>query len=171
MRFKIIILPLVFFFSCGDELPVEKPEVNWTKKNSTDLNKELAEQEKIDIQLYLDRKPSWKMKESGSGLRYWIYKEGDGPKAMSGSFAQVSFNISLLDGTFCYKTEEDEIEEFKVDKSQVESGVQEAIKLMREGDRAKLIIPSHLAHGLTGDMNKIPPLTPIVVDIELYKVR
>jgi|TARA_R110000737_G_scaffold164641_1_gene192298 FKBP-type peptidyl-prolyl cis-trans isomerase len=171
MRIGAIIIGALILFSCGDDTPMEKPEVKWTKDNSTNLNKELAEQEKIDIQLYLDRKSSWKMKESGSGLRYWIYKEGTGPQALSGSHAQVSFDISLLDGTKCYKTEEDEIEEFKVDKSQVETGVQEAIKLMREGDHAKLIIPSHLAHGLTGDMNKIPPLTPIVVDIELYKVR
>lgn len=170
MKIKFIFL-VFLLHSCGNELPEEKPEVNWTKENSTDLNKELAEQEKIDIQLFMDRKSNWEMKETGSGLRYWIYENGTGPQAVSGSFAQVSFNISLLDGTFCYKTEDDEIEEFKVDKSQVETGVQEAIKLMREGDKAKLIIPSHLAHGLTGDMNKIPPLTPIVVDIELFKVR
>jgi FKBP-type peptidyl-prolyl cis-trans isomerase len=171
MKYTLVSLLLLVLFSCKEDRPTEKPEINWTKDNSTNLNKELAEQEKIDIQLYLDRKSTWKMKETGSGLRYWIYKEGAGPQAVSGSFAQVSFEISLLDGTSCYKTEEDEIEEFKVDKSQVETGVQEAIKLMREGDHAKLIIPSHLAHGLTGDMNKIPPLTPLVVDIELYKVR
>ena len=42
--------------------------------------------------------------------------------------------------------------------------------MMREGDKAKLIVPSHLAHGLVGDFDKIPPLTPIVVDIQLYKI-
>ena len=171
MKAALIIFLMATLGSCGEELPEVKPEIQWTKENSTNLNKELAEQEKIDIQLYLDRKSTWEMKKTGSGLQFWIYKEGQGLQAISGGIAQVSFNISLLDGTFCYKTEDDEIEEFKVDNSQVETGVQEAIKLMREGDKAKLIIPSHLAHGLTGDMNKIPPLTPIVVDIELYKVK
>ncbi len=171
MKLVFMLFAGLILFSCKEDKPIEKPEINWTKDNSTDLNKELADQEKIDIQLYLDRKTNWKMKETGSGLYYWIYSEGNGPQALSGSIAQVSFNISLLDGTFCYKTEDDEIEEFRVDKSQVETGVQEAIKLMKEGDKAKLIIPSHLAHGLTGDMNKIPPLTAIVVDIHLYKVK
>ncbi|MFT5581995.1 MAG: FKBP-type peptidyl-prolyl cis-trans isomerase FkpA, partial [Psychromonas sp.] len=78
---------------------------------------------------------------------------------------------SLLDGTDCYKTEENEIDEFKIDRSEVESGVQEAIKLMRIGDKMKLIIPSHLAHGLTGDMNKVPPLSPIVVDLHLVHLK
>jgi len=35
------------------------------------------------------------------------------------------------------------------------------------GDKAKLIIPSHLAFGLAGDMDQIPPLSPIVYDIEV----
>jgi FKBP-type peptidyl-prolyl cis-trans isomerase len=42
---------------------------------------------------------------------------------------------------------------------------------MKMGDRAKLIIPSHLAHGLVGDLNKIPPLTTIVVDIHLIDLK
>lgn len=170
MKLLVVVFFVVGLFSCKDNGQEQKPDVKWTKAQSTELNKELAEQEKIHIQLFLDRKPIWKMEESGSGLYYYIYEKGTGPAAVSGSYAQISFEISLLDGTFCYKTEENEIEEFRVDKSQVETGVQEAIKLMREGDKAKLIIPSHLAHGLSGDMNKIPPLTPIVVDVELYKV-
>jgi len=52
----------------------------------------------------------------------------------------------------------------------VETGVQEGLKKMREGDKVKMIIPSHLAHGLTGDMNKIKPLTPIVVDLHLIEI-
>jgi len=39
------------------------------------------------------------------------------------------------------------------------------------GDHAKLIIPSHLAHGLIGDLDKIPPLTTLVMDIHLIGVR
>ena len=33
-----------------------------------------------------------------------------------------------------------------------------------------MIIPSHLAHGLTGDMDKIPPLTPIVIDLYVIEI-
>jgi FKBP-type peptidyl-prolyl cis-trans isomerase len=63
------------------------------------------------------------------------------------------------------------IDEFIVDKSNVETGVQEAIKLMKVGDRAKLIIPAHLAHGITGDMNKIPPISTLIVDLKLYSAE
>ncbi len=168
--FGLFILYLFVLLSCKEEKVKEKPEVDWTKKESTDLNKELAIRENIDIKLYIERHASWKMEETGSGLYYFIYKNGEGAQATASREAQVQFEINLLDGTPCYKTEEDEVEEFKIDHSHVETGIHEAIKLMREGDRAKLIVPSHLAHGLTGDYNKIPPLTAIVVDLYLYKL-
>jgi FKBP-type peptidyl-prolyl cis-trans isomerase FkpA len=161
---------ICLLFSCQEEK--EKPvDVKWNQEMSTQMHKELAEQEKIDIILYLERNKSWKMTTTGSGLQYYKYQEGQGMEARANLYAQVEFTISLLDGTDCYKTEENEIDEFKIDRSEVESGVQEAIKLMRIGDKMKLIIPSHLAHGLTGDMNKVPPLSPIVVDLHLVHLK
>jgi len=38
---------------------------------------------------------------------------------------------------------------------------------MRQGDRAKLIVPSHLAFGLLGDLKKIPAGATLVYDIEI----
>ena len=125
----------------------------------------------MNIRMYLEQRKSWKVEETGSGLRYYIYKNGDGPFAESGMTANVRFKITLLTGETCYQTEGDEIESFKIDKSEVESGVQEGIKKMRVGDKAKMIIPSHLGHGLAGDFDKIPPLTTIVVDLELISLK
>jgi FKBP-type peptidyl-prolyl cis-trans isomerase len=42
---------------------------------------------------------------------------------------------------------------------------------MKVGDKAKLIIPSHLGHGITGNMDKIPPLSTLIVDIELISAE
>jgi FKBP-type peptidyl-prolyl cis-trans isomerase len=78
--------------------------------------------------------------------------------------------INLLDGKICYKTDTLEVDQFLVDRSQVESGIQEGIKLMKEGEKAVFILPSNLAHGLLGDFEKIPPMSPIVVNLELIKV-
>ena len=51
----------------------------------------------------------------------------------------------------------------------IESGLHEGISYMKEGDRAKIIIPSYLAHGLIGDLDKMPPLATIIYDIRLIK--
>ena len=85
--------------------------------------------------------------------------------------AEIEYSITLLDGTVCYETASDEYEELIVDNSEIESGVQEGIKKMTIGDRAKLIVPSHLGHGLVGDLDKIPPLTTLVIDIHLIGIE
>lgn len=146
-------------------------KVVWTQEQSSNFSKELAFEEDMNIRMFLEQRKSWKVEETGSGLRYYIYKNGDGPMAESGMTAKVRFKITLLTGETCYQTEGEEAESFKIDKSEIESGVQEGIKKMRVGDKAKLIIPSHLGHGLAGDFDKIPPLTTIVVDLELISLK
>lgn len=152
--------------SCGDTEQQAAP-IEWNEKKSSKLHKELAIEQEIQIKLFLERHPEWKMEQTGSGLRYWIYEHGTGQQAAVGLYAAVETKVQLLDGTTCYTSSNDEYEEFQIDKSDIETGMQEAIKKMRIGDRAKLIIPSHLAHGLLGDRDKIPPLSTLVIDIHL----
>lgn len=171
MKKVLLLLIVLACFSCGENREDVAPEINWNQKKSVDMNKKMAEDQEIKIKLFLAQHTDWKVEKTGSGLYYFIYKSGNGEQAQIGMLAQVELKISLLDGTECYKTNADEIDEFKIDRSDVETGVQEGIKKMKIGDRAKLIIPSHLAHGLVGDLNKIPPLTTIVVDIHLIDLK
>ena len=173
MRIIFVIL-LIGLSSCVEKNDPVEPEVTWTKNNSTDLNKNLAIQEGIDIQLFLEMHKDWKMQKTGSGLQYYIYENGDLDTTYSprkGDFAEIEFEVSLLDGTVCDKTEDDEYQEFVVDNSDVESGLQEGIKKLTIGDRAKFIIPSHLGHGLIGNMDNIPPLTTLVIDVHLLGIK
>lgn len=160
---------LLFFMAVAScESNTEKlKEINWTKKQSTELNKNLALDEDLDIRMYLEQRKKWKMTETGTGLRYFIYKAGMGDSARSGLIAQVQLKMEGLDGTIYHETAQGELESFKIDKSQIETGIQEGIKKMRIGDEAKLIVPSHLGHGLVGDFDQIPPLTTLVIDIKL----
>ncbi len=153
--------------ACGEEPKKEKPAPDWDNAKSTKMNKDFAKEEDIQIRLYLAQHDNLEAESTGSGLRYIRIKEGKGPQAAPGQDAKVQYVVTLLDGTECYRTKSDELEVFRIDKSNIESGIQEGIKKMRVGEKARLIIPSHLAHGLIGDLDKIPPLTTIVVDIEL----
>ena len=141
-----------------------------TKNKRQIWNKEYYQTHKDNI---LEMHKDWKMTKTGSGLRYFVYEEGDvnGEFAKAGQIAEIEYSIELLDGTECYKTEPDEYEEMVIDRSDVERGVQEGVKKLKVGDRAKFIIPSHIGHGLLGDMNKIPPLNTIVVDIHLLGIK
>lgn len=169
-RFPFFILVVIVLNSCQSP-EKEKVKIDWSQERSSNFGKELAFEEDLNIRMYLEQRKSWKVEETGTGLRYYIYEKGDGPLAESGMTAQVRFKITLLTGEPCYQTEGNETESFKIDKSEIESGVQEGIKKMHVGDKAKLIIPSHLGHGLAGDFDKIPPLTTIVVDLELVSLK
>lgn len=158
--------------SCtGQPVTKAKEETDWSTEKSTDMNQDFAIEEELRIKMYLADRPSWKTVKTGSGLRYYIYRAGKGPKAESGMTAEVKYRIELLNGTLCYETESNETDSFEIDNSEVETGVQEGIKKMRVGDKAKLILPSHIAHGLTGDMDQIPPLSSIIIDIELISLK
>jgi len=165
----LYILP-VLLISCREE--AKKPvQIEWSNEKSTKMNKDLAFKENMNIRMFLENRKSWQVTETGSGLRYYIYEHGTGPQAQSEMLAEVKFRISLLDGTLCYATDSLETETFRIDRSEVESGIQEGIKFMRVGDKAKMIVPSHLGQGLVGDFDKIPPLTTLVVDLELVSLR
>ena len=76
-----------------------------------------------------------------------------------------------MDGTQCYSSKSNGPERFVVEKTDIESGLHEALKFMCTDDKAKFILPSHLAHGLIGDSDQIPPLVPIIYDIHLLKIK
>ena len=41
---------------------------------------------------------------------------------------------------------------------------------MIPGDKARLILPAHLAYGMGGDQSKIPPASALFYDVELISV-
>ena len=174
-KVKILSLLLPIFFlmlSCTETEEKEIQGDDWTKERSIEFGKSLAFEQEMEIKLYLKLRPEWEMVQTGTGLRYWVYeKSEDTVSPIPGQTVEVNYEVRLLNDSLCYQTEEGEVSTFLVDKSHVESGIQEGIKYMTPGDRAKFIIPSHLAHGLVGDFEKIPPLQVLVVDMELKTIR
>lgn len=171
MKYWSLLLVSSLFIACTDQ-EESKKDPNWDMKKSTTLNKELAEEQEIDIDLYFAQHENWKVDTTGSGLRIvWFKKSDTGVQPAPDQEAKVHYKVSLLDGTKIYETATDELDVFRVDNAEMESGIHEGIKLMHVGDKAKLVFPSHLAYGLIGDMDKIPPLAPLVVDIELIEVE
>lgn len=170
---NIIIYFLIFgciLFSCGNTKnnKTEKKYIK-NKESLVNINKYLVEKDKEAIENYIKRH-KWEMEMTETGLWYMIYKKGTGEKAENGKFATISYEISLLDGTICYLTDSISPKTFLIGQGGVESGLELGILLMHEGDRAKLILPPHLAHGLLGDEDKIPPRSTIIYDIELLKI-
>ena len=50
-------------------------------------------------------------------------------------------------------------------------GWTEGLQLMREGEKAELVIPYQLAYGAEGSSGAIPPYQTLVFEVELLSVR
>jgi FKBP-type peptidyl-prolyl cis-trans isomerase FkpA len=129
-------------------------------------NQALLEVEKQEIIDFIGRY-GWDAEETGSGLWHYIYREGEGPPARTGQWAVIHYSIRLLTGDLVYESGENEPKTFRIGRGGVESGLEEGILLMRVGDRAKFVLPAHLAHGVPGDGHRIPKRAAIVYDVEL----
>jgi FKBP-type peptidyl-prolyl cis-trans isomerase FkpA len=162
----------IAFYSCGSSVnPPEKNKVAPAeyKQLLVNINKYEVAKETDEINQYIARH-NWNMETTGTGLRYIVIDKGQGAQPKSGDIVLVNYKIYLLDGTLCYTSEEDGRKEFKVEGDNVESGIHEAILLMHVGGKAKFILPSYRANGLQGDNDKIPPMSAILVDLELVEI-
>jgi FKBP-type peptidyl-prolyl cis-trans isomerase FkpA len=120
-------------------------------------NKYLLRQEEEDINDFV-RRYQWNMEISGTGLRYMIDSIRFRCKgSIRSSLVSLSYKVKLLTGEIIYDSEISGLKEFVAGRGGVESGLEEGIKLLRKGDRAKFVLPSHLAFGLLGDSERIPP--------------
>ena len=132
-------------------------------------NRGLVSLDQERIESYAERH-HWDMQTSQTGLWYQIYEHGEGDSARVGLIAHINYSVSLLDGTLCYTSDSTGEKQFRIGQGGVESGLEEAILLMRTGDKGRFIMPPHLAHGLIGDGNKIPARSSIVYQVELINL-
>jgi FKBP-type peptidyl-prolyl cis-trans isomerase len=170
IRFLIFILISTLLISCSDD-PKELPviDIQQMQEDLIEANKKALSQESDQIDTYAKNK-GLNVVRTKTGLRYVIYNDVEGENIKENQEALVNYTVTLLDGTECYSTT-DKPEFFMVGKDYVESGLHEGIQNMSIGDKAIVIIPSHLGHGLAGDLKKIPIKSTIVYDIELLDVK
>ena len=167
-------LVLLSLFSCGE---TQEPEKTYSKAEYKTIlensNKVKTLREEDDIRNYIKRR-GWNAEQTGTGVYIVKYETGKSTDSLicPGNAVRVTFTVSLLDGTLCYSTKDAPMGqlEFVVEKADFESGLHEALTHLRKGDKAIILIPSHRAHGLLGDMEKIPALSTVIYDIQIQEV-
>lgn len=169
---KILLLTLSFgFHSCvgNGQKKVEKGH-SLTLEETIAMNKKQVQGEQYVIKEFLE-KNNIEMQSTGTGLWYVITKNGDGQPVVKDKVITMNYEVMLMDSTICYSSKESGPKVFLVGRGGVESGLEEGVLLLREGDEATFILPSHLAHGLIGDDVNIPPRAIIQYKIEVLEVK
>ena len=110
--------------------------------------------------------------KTSSGLRYQILQKGDGEKAQKNKTVTVHYKGQLSDGTvFDSSYKRNQPIEFSLGMGQVIRGWDEGVALLKVGDKARFVIPSHLAYGSRGAGGVIPPNANLIFDVELMSVK
>lgn len=166
MKIKLSILLSVFLLLAGCGGRGEKPApVSIPGKNEmADLNRYLIMKDRERIENFIERK-QLVMQETPTGLWYQIRKEGEGDHPADNERVIFSYECTLLDGTFCYSSEERGPKEIILGRSELEPGLNEGLRLMKTGGEGIFILPPYLAYGVPGDGNKIPPRAVLVYEI------
>lgn len=109
------------------------------------------------------------VKTTASGLQYEVMTQGEGATPTAQDKVTVNYRGTLIDGTeFDSSYKRGEPATFGV--SGVIPGWTEALQLMKEGDKFRLVIPANLAYGDRGAPPVIAPGSTLVFEVELLKV-
>lgn len=128
---------------------------------------QLKQQEEEEI-----KKISEGFDKTNSGLLYKRILQGDGKKAEKGKTVSVHYKGMLTDGTvFDSSYKRKEPIEFQLGRGQVIEGWDEGVQLLQVGDKARFVIPSHLAYGERGAGGVIPPRATLIFDVELMNMK
>lgn len=166
MKINILLLILLLTFSCK---PNRQEGDQKIKTNNEDVlieaNKILVQKDVELIESYINRR-NWNLKLHDSGLWYVVLGERKSDLFKKGDQINISYKLSLLDGTILKEVPKDQPGKIIIDQTEVESGLQIGLKFMGVGNTAKFILPPHLAHGLMGDQKNIPPRSIILYEID-----
>lgn len=147
-------------------------------------NAELEAQESEILEQYLTDN-NITIEPTPSGLIFISKEKGSGKAAEAGKTVRVKYEGMLLDGTY-FDTSIEEVAkreglynegrtyepiEFVLGQGKVIPGWDEGLTMMKEGGKAKLIIPSDLAYGANPRPGgPITPFSTLIFEVELVEV-
>ncbi|MCU4175426.1 FKBP-type peptidyl-prolyl cis-trans isomerase [Carboxylicivirga sp. N1Y90] len=160
-------ISLAFTFSCKQKKQKQKKVI--TREMLLEHNRNLVDLENKVIRDYLDT-IGIEMQQSKTGLWYKIDSDSVGETAREKDMVHLNYKIMLMDSAVCYSSEKNGMWSFEVGKGSVETGIEEGILLMSEGDEASFILRPNMAHGLSGDGDRIPGRAILLYQLELIKI-
>ncbi|MBL0049803.1 MAG: FKBP-type peptidyl-prolyl cis-trans isomerase [Bacteroidetes bacterium] len=136
---------------------------------------ELAADEELVLNHFLDTSSQKFPKiPDENGLYFYLLKKGNGKAAKAGDAITIRYTGTFLNGEkFDNSTYEKEALSFKLgEPGQVIKGIELAIYKMREGDIAKVLLPSSLAFGSKGSAGGIvSPFKTVTFALEILKIN
>ena len=103
---------------------------------------------------------------------WYYYKERDtinNKLASTGDEVIFSYEVRNLNDVVVYSKEELGDQNYLVDKEELITGLQEGLKLMKEGEVVVFLFPSYKAYGYTGN-ERVRSNEPLIYTVNLKKI-
>lgn len=155
-----------------NELKMSVPEVNETLQNAmakiqAEKHGPVLEEGKQFLEENAKRE---EVTVTDSGLQYRVMNSGNGNSPAPTDQVTTHYHGKLINGTvFDSSVNRGTPATFPVNG--VIQGWQEALPMMKEGDKWELFIPYNLAYGENGAGGSIPPFATLIFEVELISVN
>lgn len=174
MRIYTLFLIAGLLIGCSQP-EARKPVVRKTSSfmsESIERNKILTKAENQLLQKKIEGDSLHQYLNSEQG--FWYYYERrdtlNGPMPETGDLIVFNYDVRDLAEQVIFSEQELGPQSYTVDKEELISGLQDGLKLMREGERITFLFPSYKAYGYTGS-ERINPNQPLIYKVELIKVN
>jgi FKBP-type peptidyl-prolyl cis-trans isomerase FkpA len=168
LRFILVLFLTLALIACRQGSEKNQHPVPPDRNDMAELNSYMVRKDRERIQSYTERK-NLTMTETKTGLWYQILKQGEGGTFREGDKLIIEYECSLLDGTKCYSSKDQGPRELVLGRSDIETGLNEGLRLLKPGAEAIFILPPFLAYGLIGDRKSIPPRAVLVYNVRVRK--
>ena len=166
-------ITIVLFFSCSENEP--RYAVNHNKKSieNPSILKNIISEQNQKIDKYLSKNPDKNYINSKRGFWYFYIKKNDSNDKSPEFGDSIIFDYSITDlnNNIIYDYETIGEQNYIMEKQQIITGIREALKILKKGEIATFILPSYIAYGMYGDLNKIPPNTAIICTIKVKSIN
>lgn len=174
MRLVYLFLMAVLLIACS-QTEARKPVVRKTSSfmsESIERNKILTkvENELLQKRIEGDSLNNYLNSEQGFWFYYELQDTLKAPMPETGDQIVFNYEIHDLSDRVIFSEEELGPQSYVVDKQELISGLQDGVKLMKEGEKVTFLFPSYKAFGYTGS-ERIEPNQPLIYKVELIKVN
>jgi len=175
---KLIPIALLLLAGCSETEEALQPEAAQAQEPAREMqvspevseSKVAAEQDPGQAYLHINAQKSG-VKVMASGLQFEIIESGEGRSPTATSTVVTHYHGTFVNGdVFDSSVDRGTPAEFPVNR--VIAGWTEALQMMKEGDKWRLVLPPEIAYGERGAAGGlIPPNTVLVFEVELIEVK
>ena len=175
MKYSLVILTLItLIISCSNP-EARKPIVRKTSSfmnESIERNKMLNKAENAILlqRIKSDTLHNYINSENGFWYYYDISISEGNYTPNRGDEVFYTHEIRGLNNVVLYSVEELGTKSYLIDKEELITGLQDALKIMKEGEKVTFLFPSYKAYGYTG-YDRVQPNQPLIYTIQLLKIN